>query len=57
MDIPEEKFKRIKAGAEDFYKNIDKIKCPYLDDEVHFNVKGLDHIKFKRFGRPRTPTD
>lgn len=54
MEIPKEKFEDAKAKAEEFYKSIDKIRCPYLNDEVHFNAKGLDHLKFKRFRKSRS---
>lgn len=57
MEIPKEKFENVKAKAEEFYKSIDKVRCPYLNDEVSFNAKGLDHIKFKRFGKSRSNMD
>lgn len=54
MNIPEEKFERVKKEAEIYYKAIGKIHCPYLGEEVGFNTKGLEHLKFKRKNTPRT---
>lgn len=50
----EKKFKDIKERAEELYKTIGKIKCPYLDDFVHFNTKGLDHLIFGTKKKSRT---
>jgi len=54
MEIPEEKFKTIREQAEEEYKNIDKIRCPYLNDEVHFNNEGFEHLLFKSWNRTRS---
>jgi len=57
MDIPQDKLNKTKELAEEFYKSIGEIHCPYLKDSVSFNVKGLDHIKFKMFGQARPSKD
>lgn len=51
----EKDFLKIKGEAEEFYKTIDNIYCPYLKEKVAFNTKGLKHLKFKsnRQARPR----
>ena len=38
----------------DFYESIRKAHCPYLEQEVAFNSKGLNHLKFNGQGRART---
>ncbi len=53
MEIPIEKFNKIKEEAEALYKSLEDIYCPYLQDSVAFNAKGLDHIKFKEWNRTR----
>ncbi|MBI2068639.1 MAG: hypothetical protein HYT67_00825 [Candidatus Yanofskybacteria bacterium] len=55
MEIEDKKFEATKIKAEDFYKQIDKIKCPYFNEDVSFNSKGIEHIKFlrKNHARPR----
>ncbi len=39
--IETEKFKMIKEEAEAWYKQIEKVDCPFLKRRVHFNVKGF----------------
>lgn len=51
------KLNSIKQQCEDRYKSIDSVHCPYLKRKVAFNVKGLEHIKFKSKGRPRHPKE
>ncbi len=55
--ISEEFFLRTKGQAEDIYKNIGKVYCPYFKEEVVFNTKGLDHVKFKSWNKPRSRFD
>ena len=52
-----EKFNRIKAKAEECYKQVDNVYCPFLKKNVGFNSKGLDHIKFKSWNRSRSNSD
>jgi len=40
-------FEKLKESAELFYKGIGKIKCPYFDEYISFNSKGIEHVKFK----------
>lgn len=53
MDIDIEKFKKIKEEAEKFYKEIGEVYCPYFQETVSFNAKGLDHIKFGEWNKAR----
>lgn len=46
-----------KKIAEKFYVSIGEISCPYFNEKVSFNAKGLDHIKFKDFSKSRTKLD
>lgn len=57
MDIPQEKFDRVKKEAEEFYRKIGEVYCPYLKNKVSFNAKGLEHIKFKERGKARVVND
>lgn len=57
MNIEIEKFNQIKQEAEDWYKNVNKIVCPFLNRKVSFNAKGLDHIKFKAWNKARSVSD
>jgi hypothetical protein len=51
--VTEEKFEKVKLQAEQEYKEIGKVKCPYFNDYVHFNTEGFDHILFKSWNKPR----
>lgn len=51
MNISQEstqKFNEIKEKAEIFYKTIGEVYCPYFQEKITFNSKGLEHLKFKR---------
>ncbi len=56
-EIPQEIFDKVKKKAEDFYMTLEPATCPYLKKKIHFNVKGLDHIKFKDWNKPRIAFD
>jgi hypothetical protein len=47
-------FQKVKSEAEDFYKDIGQVYCPYFKEKIAFNAKGLKHLKFKsdRQARP-----
>ena len=57
MKISKQNFRRIKDKAESFYKNLDFVYCPYLEENVYFNAKGLEHLKFKRKNYARVIDD
>lgn len=50
-----EDFQKVKNEAEEFYKTIGEIHCPFLKEKIAFNIKGLKHLKFKsdRQARPK----
>jgi hypothetical protein len=54
MEIDQGKFKRAKEQGEEFYKTLGKVYCPYFKEDISFNAKGLEHLKFnkKNFARP-----
>jgi hypothetical protein len=55
MVIDPMKFEKTREAAEIAYKLIGKVKCPYLNDFVHFNSEGFEHLLFKKWNvtRPR----
>jgi len=57
MKITDQKFDIIKEKSEIEYKKINSIYCPYLKDEIIFNSKGLEHIKFKGRNKARLRKD
>ncbi len=56
-DIDQKKFHKAHQEAENFYKNIEKVFCPYFKEEVAFNAKGLEHLKFSGLRRARSHGD
>ncbi|MFA5157957.1 MAG: hypothetical protein WC451_02085 [Patescibacteria group bacterium] len=58
MKFSSNQFEKIKNEATDFYNKLEKVKCPYFpNDQIFFNRKGLDHLKFKAWNRSRLPED
>lgn len=57
MEISDELFQKTKEKAEDEYRILKNVYCPYLKDTVHFDTNGLSHIKFKSWSRPRSRFD
>ncbi len=57
MVITPEELQRVKDQAEELYKKIGEVSCPYFKEVVAFNTKGLDHIKFKDWNKTRLIED
>lgn len=57
LAFTDEQFQKMKAGTEESYKSFGEVYCPYFQEKVHFNAKGLDHIKFKSWNRTRLTQD
>jgi len=57
VEIPDEYLQKVKDVVEKFYKEIKPVQCPYFKDTVNFNARGLDHIKFKEWNKPRFKFD
>ena len=53
MDERQIKFDQIKKDAEEQYRKINSVFCPFLKRNVNFNAKGLNHIKFKGWNKTR----
>ena len=52
-----EQFQRVKQEAENYYKTVNAVFCPYLKSKINFNAKGLDHIKMKSWNKSRLVSD
>lgn len=57
MEISTEKFNQAKEIAEEFYRAVGEVHCPYFQEKVVFNAKGLEHLKFKDRQKARIITD
>lgn len=57
MNIDLKKFEKIKEESLEFYNSLGEIKCPYFNDKVSFNTKGIQHLRFKAFNKTRPIQD
>lgn len=57
MEDRQKRFNEIKERAEEEYKKVDSVLNPFLKRKINFNVKGLDHIKFKEWNKTRPIAD
>ena len=55
LEFTNEQFEGMKTKGETFYKNLVEVYCPYFQEKIHFNARGLEHLKFKKknFARSR----
>lgn len=52
--IDDKKFDQVKKSAEEEYKKISRVYCPYLKEDVHFNKDGFEHLLSKSWNRGRS---
>lgn len=57
MTLDIENFEEVRIKGEEFYKTLSEIYCPYFKEKVHFNSKGLEHLKFKNPRQARSQQD
>ena len=57
MEINQEKFNTTKENGEKLYKTLGEIYCPYFQEKIFFNAKGLEHLKFKKRHHARSLKD
>jgi len=57
FNFNQDDFEIVKRDAEDFYAKVGEIFCPYFNEKIAFNAKGLRHLKFKTDGQARTSQD
>ena len=57
IEFTAEEFNKVKSEAEELYKNLDQIHCPYFQEKISFGAQGLEHLKFKRREKARLEKD
>lgn len=57
MSLDLENFEEVRVKAEDFYKTLTEVYCPYFKDKIFFNAQGLEHLKFKQPRKARPQQD
>jgi hypothetical protein len=53
----DKEFGEIKEKAEEIYKIIGEVYCPYFQEKISFNAQGLEHLKFKQREKARPEQD
>src|SRR5438128_2248443 len=56
-DIDDTKFEKARADAEIFYGGVKSVWCPYFKEEVTFNSKGWEHLRFTGVRHARSRGD
>ncbi len=57
MQFTQEQFNNLKFKNEELYKSIGEVYCPYFKENITFNTKGLEHLKFKSKNHARSQDD
>ncbi|MFH0988024.1 MAG: hypothetical protein V1763_01495 [Parcubacteria group bacterium] len=57
MEIDRRKFNFVRKRAEEEYAKIGSAYCPYLQDAVHFNRVGFEHLLFKEWNKTRSEVE
>ncbi|HEC30684.1 MAG TPA: hypothetical protein ENI66_01565 [Candidatus Yonathbacteria bacterium] len=45
--IEDKNFEKVRLKAESSYKAVPEVNCPYFNEKISFNSRGLEHTKFK----------
>ncbi len=55
LQFTDDQFEDVKTKNELLYKTLSEVWCPYFQTKIHFNARGLEHLKFKKkhFARSR----
>jgi hypothetical protein len=57
IDFTDIQFKEVKQKAEELYKSLGEVYCPYFKEKISFNAQGLWHLSHKRRDWPRKIKD
>jgi len=57
LEFTDAEFHEVRQRAATFYSALDRIRCPYLQNNVHFNTDGFRHLLFKSWNRGRDRRD
>ena len=58
LEFTDKEFNKLKEEREAYYKSIGNVSCGYFQGEkIHFNAKGLEHLKFKSKNHARSQQD
>lgn len=53
----DQKFEKAHIDAEEVYKKLNEVWCPYFKEKITFNSKGWEHLRFSRIRHARARQD
>jgi hypothetical protein len=57
LEFTNTEFMEVQRRAEEQYRSLGMIRCPYFQDNVHFNARGFEHLRRKSWNRGRERRD
>lgn len=57
LQFTDDEFGRVRQRAEEFYRGMGDVRCPYFQGSVAFNTEGFRHLLFKSWNRGRAQSD
>jgi len=57
LNFSDEEFDYVLNTAQELYRSVGQIRCPYFREPVQFNAHGLEHIRRKSWNRGRPRAD
>ena len=57
LEFTDKNFIKMKTESEGRYKSFGEVFCPYFQEKIIFNAKGLEHLKFKAKNHARSRDD
>jgi hypothetical protein len=57
LEFNDIEFQNVRRLAEEQYRAFGSIRCPYFQDNVHFNARGFEHIRRQAWNRGRDQRD
>jgi ketopantoate reductase len=57
LEFTEAEFAAVRGQAQELYRSVGHIRCPYFQASIHFNGRGLEHLRRKSWNRGRDRRD
>lgn len=57
LTFTDQEFDQVLREAQEIYRSVGQIRCPYFREPVQFNAHGLEHIRHKSWNRGRARAD
>jgi hypothetical protein len=57
LNFSDQEFTQVLRQAQELYRTLGQIKCPYFQESVIFNAQGFEHLRHKAWNRGRERRD